>query len=90
MSAPSDGGQDQALAGLAGVSVPDGVNRDVLRLDLIGRARENGVTWAAIGASLGGMNGKAAKAAAKRLARDTRRQLAAAVPGDVIEEILKS
>ena len=82
MSAPTPEQEDEALASLSGTSVPSGVSRDILRLDLIGQARENGVTWAAIGASLG-MNAKAAKASAKRLARDTRRGMvapAAAVP----------
>ena len=78
MSAPTPDEEDQALASLAGASVPVDVDRAVTRLRLIGDAREAGVPWASIGASLGGMSGKAAKAAAKRLARDTRRQLAAA------------
>lgn len=77
MSPPTPEEEDQALASLTGTAVPPGLDRAVTRLRLIGDAREAGIPWARIGASLGGMSGKAAKAAAKRLARDTRRQLAA-------------
>jgi hypothetical protein len=51
----------------------------VTRLRLIAEARERGITWSAIGATMfGGASGKAAKAAAKRLARNTNRELVAA------------
>lgn len=77
MSPPTEEEQDQALASLADAPFPPGLDRDVARLALIARARKNGMPWAAVGSALG-MDGKTAKARAKRLARDTRRQLAAA------------
>ena len=49
------------------------------RLALIAEARERGITWSAIGATMfGGASGNAAKATAKRLARDANRALVAA------------
>jgi len=77
VSPPAPEQEDQALARLSGAAVPAGLDRDVTRLRLIAEARGKGIPWAMIGMSLG-MDGKTAKATAKRLARDTRRQLAAA------------
>jgi hypothetical protein len=78
VSPPTDAGQDQALARLAGSAPAPGVDPDLLRLRLISDARERGRSWAMIGMALGGVSAKEAKAKTKRLARDTSRRLAAA------------
>lgn len=80
MNAPTEEEQDQALADLAGSPFPPGLDRDVARLALIARARGNGMPWAAVGSAFG-IDGKTAKARAKKLARSTRRQLAVQARG---------
>lgn len=79
MSPPTPEQEDAALANLAGAEFPPGLDRAVARLALIARARKNGMPWASIGSALG-MDAKTAKATAKRLARDTRRQLIVQTP----------
>lgn len=70
---------DWASPGPAPANGTPGLIADVARIALITEARERGITWAAIGATMfDGASGKAAKAAAKRLARDANRELVAA------------
>jgi hypothetical protein len=79
VSPPTPAEQDQALASLSGSEIPANLDADIARLSLIARARSIGMPWASIGSALG-MDAKTAKATAKRLARDTRRQLIAQTP----------
>lgn len=57
MTAPSEESRFAALAALSssgGLTLPEpGPERAVLAADLIGRARRNGATWAAVGEILG-------------------------------------
>jgi hypothetical protein len=59
------------------VEVPGtSIKRDLLMLKLIAEAQARGVSWANIGRVLVGRpDGKLAKKAARRLARDTQREL---------------
>ncbi len=59
------------------VEVPVSVaRRELLMLKMIQEALNSGVTWASIGRVLVGRpDGKAAKRVAKRLARDTQREM---------------
>jgi hypothetical protein len=58
-----------ALSGSGGLAMPEpGPERAVLAADLIGRARRNGATWAAVGEILGLPGPKLAKREARLLA----------------------
>jgi hypothetical protein len=78
MSPPTPEQQDAALAALTGTvseQKPDSdLDRDLLRLELVRRATNNGVPWSAIGRALG-CSGKEAKRQMKQLARHTQRQV---------------
>ena len=71
---------DSALAALTGTfteSKPAGdLERNMLRLLLVKKARDRGIPWAIIGRPLG-MSGKEAKASMKRLAARTQRTMLA-------------
>ena len=80
MTPPTPEQEDSALAALTGTiteRTPDtALARNMLRLKLVATARDSGVPWAAIGAALG-LSGQEAKAAMKRLARTTQRDMLA-------------
>ena len=83
MTAPSESQQLASLAALAEAHPelpPPGLQRDLLRLNLIGTARDRGVTWAQIGQVLGYGGPKATKSAAKRLQRRCASAVLAATP----------
>jgi hypothetical protein len=69
---------DSALAALTGTfteSKPAGdLERDMLRLLLVKKARDRGIPWTVIGKPLG-LSGKEAKASVKRLAARTQRTM---------------
>lgn len=72
MTAPSEESRFAALAALSssgGLTMPEpGPERAVLAAELIGRARRNGATWAAVGEILGLPHPKLAKREARLLA----------------------
>jgi hypothetical protein len=53
---------------------PDGLGHSVRRLDLIRKAKDSGLSWAAIGATLG-VSGRQAKRDAHKLAARVQREL---------------
>ena len=58
-----------ALSGSGAMTLPDpGPERAVLALDLVGRARREGATWAAVGAIVGVPHPKLAKREVRLLA----------------------
>jgi len=80
MTSPSETEQLASLAAMAGTNpvMPEpGVQRDALRLQLVGEAIANGATWAQVGRAMGYGGPKTAKAAAKRLERRVKRALRA-------------
>lgn len=80
MSPPTPDQQDAALAALTGTiteAKPEGeLERNMLRLLLVKKARDRDIPWAVIGRPLG-LSAKAAKAETKRLAARTQRDLMA-------------
>ena len=75
--------QAARLAALLGVKPGSGLTREAATVGMIAVALQRGVTWRQIGSALGfGMDGKKAKAAAKKMARaENARLLAAKVKG---------
>lgn len=75
---PTPEQQDQALAALTGTITETkpgtDLERNLLRLRLIGEAKTRGVSWTVIGAALG-VSGKEAKRTVKHLAAQTQRDL---------------
>ena len=73
MSPPTEEDRLAALAALSGsgaMTLPEpGPERAVLALDLVGRARRQGATWAAVGAILGVRGPTLAKREVHALAR---------------------
>ena len=68
-TAPADaGGQVKALSALLGLTPGSQMDPAVATVAMIREAKRRGLTWAQIAPALGAGNGKAAKAAAKRLA----------------------
>jgi hypothetical protein len=82
MTPPTEEEELASLASLSGTQAPglpvDALSRAVLRVGMIATAKGNGLTWAQIGSVLGGVDGKTAKARAKRLARQVNKALASA------------
>ena len=90
MSPPTEAQQLSGLASLAGEEPPklatlpqDALGKALLTLRLIGEAKARGASWATIAPLVGATDGKAAKAAAKRLARKTQ---AAVIRRDLAEQ----
>ena len=81
--------QDAALAALAGSTTErkpvTGLDRDLLRLRVIGEAMGKGRTWAQVGACLG-MSGKECKRHVRHLAARANRELILAGRPSVHEE----
>lgn len=67
--------QVQALAGLLGLTPGSRLDPAVALVALIAEAQNRGMTWAQIAPALHAPDGRQAKAAAKRLARDAQRKL---------------
>ena len=80
MSPPTPEEEDATLARLTGTfteTKPTGdLERNMLRLLLVKKARDADIPWTVIGASLG-VSGKEAKASMRRLAAATQRELLA-------------
>ena len=78
MSPPGPEAVDAALAALTGnvgeEKPHSDLDRALLRLRLVMEAKARGVSWRAIGRTMG-LSGKACKSEMKRLARDTQRDL---------------
>jgi hypothetical protein len=78
VSPPTPDQEDAALAALTGTiteAKPAGeLERNMLRLLLVKKARDRDIPWAVIGRPLG-LSGKAAKAHMKRLAAQTQRSM---------------
>ena len=78
MTPPTAEQEDSALAALTGTiteSKPAGdLERNMLRLLLVKKARDRGIPWTVIGKPLG-LSGKEVKAAMKRLAAQTQRTM---------------
>ena len=73
MTAPSEEDRLAALAALSGSGAlplpPPGAERAVLALELVGRARRQGATWARVGTALGAGEPRLAKRKVHALAR---------------------
>ena len=78
MTPPSPERVDAALAALTGTvneeKPQNDLDRSLVRLRLVMEAKARGVSWRAIGRTMG-LSGKACKSDMKRLARDTQRDL---------------
>ncbi len=78
MSPPSPEHVDAALAALTGTvdeeKPQNDLDRSLVRLRLVMEAKARGVSWRAIGHTMG-LSGKACKSEMKRLARDTQWEL---------------
>lgn len=76
MSPPTAAEVDAALAALGQGKLPaPELSPGLRRAGLIGRAKDAGASWAEIGVAMGGIDGKAAKRYATRLARAVNRDL---------------
>lgn len=78
MTPPGPERVDAALAALTGTvneEKPESdLDRSLVRLRLVMLAKARGISWRAIGRTMG-LSGKACKAQMKALARDTQREL---------------
>jgi hypothetical protein len=73
----------EALSSLLGASPGQGMDHTVATVAMITEAKKRGVSWAQIATTLGYENGKACKAAAKRLAKTAQGKMLAQAANDL-------
>jgi hypothetical protein len=83
-TAPADSqAHVEALSSLLGLNPGEEMDVSVATVAMIAAAQQRGMTWAQIARVLGYENGKACKAAAKRLARAAQGKLLARAASDL-------
>jgi len=77
LTPPTQAEQSAALADLSGMDLDPAAKRNVAYVMMIAKALERGITWRQIASALGSPGPKAAKKAAKALARSAQNDLLA-------------